>query len=120
MPGLFFNMIALPQWKQIVFDNSLWIVIEKCLVGHMSLYSTYKTLENTLKEIRTRFNEIWSPNYMFLKKGKRLKIDPKAWTIVHGFDRFWTILKWPNFFLYFPEKTLENTLKEIKRHFSES
>ena len=58
MPGLFFNMIALPQWKQIVFDNSLWIVIEKCLVGHMSLYSTYKTLENTLKEIRTRLSEL--------------------------------------------------------------
>ena len=47
------------------------------------------------------------------------KIDPNAWTIVHGFDRFWAILNVPIFFLFFAEKTLEYTLKEIGSSFSD-
>ena len=32
---------------------------------------------------------------------KGAKIDPKPWTIVHGFGRIWTIFKTPIFMLDF-------------------
>ena len=41
------------------------------------------------------------------------KIDPKPWTIVHGFDRFWAILKLSILLLRITQTIIILTLMEI-------
>ena len=70
-------------------------------------------MEDVLRLFEVKIKRFW-------KVTKRAKIDPKPWTIVHGFERFLAILNVPIFFLYFASKTLGKTLKEIGSSFSEN
>ena len=66
------------------------------------LYFAQKSLENTLKVSRTRLKEIYSPNYIIFRNwSKSPKLHPKASSLDHGFDLFWTILEMLISFLYF-------------------